>query len=272
MSMDALLSASDAKLSELELEEQDKLILKTASEQLTLRIADIYKAKGQLSSRLRRSEILWEGYEEDALKALTSYAQRVSTGAAMRETARAMLLAFTGRDVSWKEYKEDNPDASYRSYRMMVKKKAINSTTQKKLYEDVRTYMTYVLKPDTRLDRTIGYFKAAATFKFLGLRLSSAAINMTNMAMAVPATMSAHTGQSITRSWGHITEAADKYMLWRLEQLKLTSDLSSTLQRKLERLSKGIVLTDKDRLIFEDISRRGWDEAQFNHDAARFSK
>jgi hypothetical protein len=269
MSMDALLSASDAKLSELELEEQDKLILKTASEQLTLRIADIYKAKGQLSSRLRRSEILWEGYEEDALKALTSYAQRVSTGAAMRETARAMLLAFTGRDVSWKEYKEDNPDASYRSYRMMVKKKAINSTTQKKLYEDVRTYMTYVLKPDTRLDRTIGYFKAAATFKFLGLRLSSAAINMTNMAMAVPATMSAHTGQSITRSWGHITEAADKYMLWRLEQLKLTSDLSSTLQRKLERLSKGIVLTDKDRLIFEDISRRGWDEAQFNHDAAR---
>lgn len=269
MSMDALLSSADEMVSEADMLEADRIILKAASEQLSLRIADIYKAKGSFTSRMRRKDILWEGYEEDALKALTSYAQRAATGAAMRETARDMLLTFTGRDVSWKQYKEENPDAEYKEYRKYVRQKAIHPRYQKKLYEDVRTYMSYILSPDTQVDRIIGYIKAGAVLKFLGFRVSSAAINTTNMAMAVPATISAHTGLSLGAAWKHIGITAAKYARYRQELLLASQSIPGWVARKSDRLTKGMKLTVEDREIFNEISRRGWDEAQFNHDAAR---
>ena len=268
-SMDSLLTVADEKTSSEEMREADRKILTAASEQLSLRIADIYKAKGQFSSRMHRSEALWEGYEEDALKALASYSQRVSTGAAMRETARSMLFAFTGRDVSWAQYTRERPSSTYAEYRKMTKKKAVNAVSQRQLYEDLRLYMSYVLKPDTRLNRALGYVKALAVVKFLGFRVSSAAINMTNMAMAVPATMAAHTGSSLTSSWTHLTKAAGKYGLYRLELLSQTSDVSQSNQRRMRELNKKEKLSAEDRQVFAEISRRGWDEAQFNHDAAR---
>ena len=269
-SMQALLDASVKKLKTgKEMHEADKILLGEVDRQLALRVADVYKAKGTFSSRLKRAKDVWEGYEEDPLKAGTGYAQRVAVGKATRDTARKMLLTMTGRDVTWPEFRKANPDASYSDYRKEVKRKAINATKQDKLYEDMRLFISHVLKPDDSIDRVIGYGKAAAVFKFLGFRVASAAINQTNMALAVPATISAHADMSLTKAWGYTTDAAHKYTLYRLEQLKLTGKLTKEIENWINKFTTKGTLTNRDRALFGKISELGWDEAQFNHEAAR---
>ena len=268
-SMQALLDASDKTLSAKEMHKADKVLLGEVSRQLSLRIADVYKAKGTFSSRLKRSKVLWEGYEEDPIKALTGYAQRVAVGHATRTTARKMLLTMTGRDVTWPQFRKANPGATYTEYRKEVKRKAINATTQAKLYEDMRLYIQQVLKPDDSIDRAIGYGKAAAVFKFLGFRVASPVINQTNMALAVPATLAAHADISLTKSWKYTVSAAHKYTLYRLERIKKLGYLTKEAENWINKFKTKEVLTAKDRRVFDKISELGWDEAQFNHEAAR---
>jgi len=261
-SIDAILSQAESQLKTDEaIKENEMALIGEINKQLTSKIADIYKAKGNFSSRIKRANTIWEGYEEDMEKAFTSYARRIAAGAAKRETARNMLMSFTGRDIPFSRWKTSHPNAKYSDYRAFVKERALNPTTQKALYEDVRQYITFVLKPDTRVTRVIGYLKALAVLKFLALRVSSAAINMTNMVAAVPATLAGHSGQSITRSMGHITEAATKYAIYRAKMLGVTTG---------EKMPKQTgILSDADKAIFDRISELGWDEPQFNHDAAK---
>jgi len=269
-SMQALLdSARKSAGTNKEMHEADKILLGEVDRQLALRVADVYKAKGTFSSRLKRAKDVWEGYEEDPLKAGTGYAQRVAVGKATRDTARRMLLTMTGRDVTWPEFRKANPEATYSEYRKEVKRKAINATKQDKLYEDMRLFISHVLKPDDSIDRAIGYGKAAAVFKFLGFRVASAAINQTNMALAVPATIAAHADMSLTEAWKYTTEAAHKYTLYRLEKLKAIGKLTKEMEAWINKFTTKGVLTANDRKVFDKISELGWDEAQFNHEAAR---
>lgn len=107
---------------------------------LTLQIADIFKQRGYLSIRLRRldGDDIWEGYEEDMSKALIQNAKNVAAGTAKRDTSRVMILAFTGRDYSWSDYKREVEDPDWNEYIEIVEKRRIDPRTQKNLYRDVR--------------------------------------------------------------------------------------------------------------------------------------
>ena len=262
---DSLIAAATENVEHDGMTDTEVKLLEGISQQLNQSIGDIYKAKGSFSSRVKRAAVHWEGYEEDALKALTSYTQRLAAGTARRETARGMLTAFTGRDISWAKYQESHPNAKYKDYRADVRRRAINASTQKNLYDDTRMYMTHVLRPDNATDRFVGYLKGLSVLMFLGFRVSSAAVNMTNMAMAVPATIAAHTGMSITKAWSEITSAAAKYAKYRAITLEGEGVISSAFKKHLGKLD----LDPKDKDIFDHITRAGWDEAQFNQDSVR---
>jgi len=278
-----LLSSMEALMGQLEdatSSEEERAIAEKLNNIITKRIAEIYKAKGNLSSKLKRSKSYTIGFETDPIKAAVSHAQRISAGIAKRQTARDMLLAFTGRDQSLSEFKKENPGSTSKDYMAAVAQRRIHETKQKELYADVRQYMTYVLKPNTPMGRALGYLKAATVVKYLGFRVSSAAVNMTNMVAAVPATMSAHSGISLAESFKLVGEASTKYAVYRSEQPTFKSYKQGVLDRSIYKLQKGtkaiggaitkpVKLTNEDYEIFNIISHNGWDEAHFNIDATR---
>jgi len=216
---------------------------------LTMQVADIFKSRGYLSSRLKRlsGDVVWEGYETDMGKALTQYGKNVAAGTAKRDTARAMVLAFSGRDYTWAEYKAEVDKPSFAEYQAIVDKRRIDERTQKNLFRDVRSFMIDILRNDEQADRIIGTMKGLAVIKYMGFRVSSAAVNMTNLVLGVPATLAGHTGESIPDALGRVISAATAYGQYRT--------------------GKGS-LSKEDRALFEHISAKGWDEAQFNQEAA----
>lgn len=262
---DSLIAAALDNIDQTDMTEAEVKLLQSINAKINQNIGDIYKAKGSFSSRLKRSESHWEGYEEDPLKALTSYAQRLSAGVARRTTARGMLEAFTGRDVSFAEYQKIHPAAKYKDYRSEVKRKAVSAVNQKNLYDDVRLYMNHVLRPDNQVERFVGYLKGLTVLKFLGFRVSSAAVNATNMAFALPATIAAHSGLSVTKAWGEITSAAAKYAKYRASILEGTGVISKGFKDHLGKLPLDVADMD----IFKQIAGLGWDQAQFNQDTVR---
>jgi hypothetical protein len=181
-------------------------------------------------------------------KALTGYGKNVAAGTAKRDTARAMILAFTGRDYSWADYKAEVEKPVWAEYQKIVEERRIDDRTQKNLFRDVRAFMIDVLRNDEQADRIVGTLKGLAVAKFLGFRVSSAAVNMTNMVLGVPATMAGHTGESIGKALIRVTEAATAYGKYRSGK----GDISQA-----------------DRELFQYISAKGWDEAQYNEEAAR---
>lgn len=102
-----------------------------------------------------------------------------------------------------------------------------------------------VLRNQEAADRIIGTLRGLAVLKYLAFRIPSALVNLSNLAMAVPATISSHTGLSLTRS-----------------QAQVTSSLKTLVDYKRGKASA------LDAKILTEISERGWDNPQFNHDAA----
>ena len=264
-SVDALMTAAIDNLDQSKMTVIERGLLESINAKIAHNIGNVYKAKGSFSSRMKRSESHWEGYEEDPLKALTSYAQRLAAGVSRRAAARGMLEAFTGRDVSFADFKKSNSDATYKEYRAEVKRKAIDAITQKNLFDDVRLYMSHVLRPDNKVERFVGYLKGLTVLKFLGFRVSSAAVNATNMAFALPATISAHTGLSITKAWAEITTASAKYAKFRAFELEGSNVISRGLKDHLGKQG----LSAADHNIFAQIAMLGWDQAQFNQETVR---
>lgn len=217
---------------------------------ITMQVADIFKARGYLSSRLKRmsGDVVWEGYETDMGKALTQYGKGIAAGTAKRDTAMAMVLAFSGRDYSWDDYKQEVDKPVWSDYQEIVEQRRIDPRRQKNLFVDVRAFMIDVLRNDEKTDRIIGTMKGLAVLKFLAFRVSSAAVNATNMVTGVPATLSGHVGISLGKAGGHIGKAVSAYAKYRT--------------------GKG-EMSEADRAIFQEITDRGWDDAQFNQEAAR---
>jgi len=263
-SMDSLLSAAEESTKSTS--DTDAKLLEEAHANITYQVADLFKIKGNLGSRKQRVSEVWKGYEEDPLVALTEYSRRVATSAAMRDTARRMLLVFTGREVSWESFQEENPGAAYSEYMKSVRDKAVDPVHQKELYGATRDYMSYILSPKTAVDAAVSKLQALAIMKYLGFRVSSAAANMTNLGIAVPATISAHSGVGIRESWKRVLSASGKYSLYRLNQLENSSIIPEAVKKKIQS-SADTVLTEQDRGIFDEISRRGWDEENFSREA-----
>jgi hypothetical protein len=260
--LDSLLTLAHEKVeNENQLKEMDRKLLAAADRALSLRIADIYKAKGNLSSRMTRSEKLWEGYETDPIRALTGYASRIATGVAKRTTARRMLKAFTGRSLTYKQFQNKfGKDLSYGSYMTYVKQNRIHPTKQKKMYEDGRQYMQYFLAPATGAERAVGYLKAAAVLKYLGFRVMSAAVNSTSMVISVPATIAGHTGASLTQVFKSMARATKVFAAYKHNML---------IAKGHKWLGRPMNIREEDFHIMNTIYGNGWAVAQFNHDAAQ---
>ena len=261
---DAVLEAAEEAL-DVDMSDTERKFLEKISQEMAFSIGNIYKSKGSFSSRMQRAEELWEGYETDAATALTSYAQKIAAGTARRITARGMLEAITGRDVTFEEFQEANPNATYKEYRTDCRRRAISAVNQKSLYTDIRLYMNHVLRPDSLTDRVVGYVKGLAVLKYLGGRVMSAAINVSNMGLAVPATIAAHADVSLAKAMALTTSAAAKYTKYRAQALEGENVLSASIKA----VFAATELSDADKRIFDEIAKRGWDEAHFNQESVR---
>lgn len=244
-----LASSIDSILQEAQKSTEKKEANKTAAREinkiLTAGVADIFKQRGYMSSRLKRSSDYWRGFEEDMLLAGTQYGRGIASGLAKRDAAKKMLLALTGKDKSFQEWKTENHGGKYEDYLEFVKERRLNPTKQPALYEETLGFIKEVLRNEERVDRVLGTLQGIAVVKFLGFRVSSAAVNMTNMVQAVPATISSYSGKSITSAFGAIKNAAVQY----------------------GRFRTGKNIDADARSIFLEIQNNGWDEAQFNKES-----
>ncbi len=236
----------------------DKEALQSIFEQLTQNISQMYAAQGSLTTRARRQEKLWAGYETNLERAMMGYSQRVAASITRKETGKKMVLAFTGRDVPYEEWAKSQANPTEEDYRDYAASKAIDPVKQKMLYEDTQTFIEHFLKPDDNISRFIGHLRTIAVLKYLSLRVSSAAVNMTNMATGVVGTMSAKTGISLLSSWNQVRKAAKSYGSYKLQGLKK----SGTLKGKAGKLKPF------DQEIYDYTTKMGWAEAQFNYEAA----
>jgi len=223
---------------------------------LTNKVANIFKSRGYLSTKMARNkDEVWEGYETDPLKAVVQYSKNIAAGMAKRETAQKMIMAFMGRDYSFEAYKKDVADgkfpgvadAKFIDWKKIVEERRVHPGKQKVLYGEVRSFMVEMLRNDQLADRAMGTLKGLAAIKFLGFRISSAAVNLTNMVQAVPATISANTADGIGKSLRRVKRAAVSYGTYRRNPSKLSV---------------------KDRNIYQGIVSRHWDQAQYNMELA----
>ncbi len=217
-----------------------------AAEQLnkivTMEIGKIFKMRGSLSSRLKRKPTVIAGYETDAIKAVISHVKSIAGGLAKRETSEKAMKVILGRDISWPDYKEENEGKTFKDYLAFVNERRIDPGKQREAYGAVMANFEWSMRNQTKLDRVVGTMKGLATLKYLGFRLSSPAVNMTNMLTGVPAAMHAN-GISFAKAAHELRRASTAYVLKR---------------------SAG------DARIFDYIASKGWDAPQFNQDAAGF--
>jgi len=217
-----------------------------AAEQLnkivTMEIGKIFKMRGSLSSRLKRKPTVIAGYETDAIKAVISHVKSIAGGLAKRETSEKAMKVILGRDISWPDYKADNEGKTFKDYLAFVNERRIDPGKQREAYGAVMANFEWSMRNQTKLDRVVGTMKGLATLKYLGFRLSSPAVNMTNMVTGVPAAMHAN-GISFMRAAAELKRASTAYVMKR---------------------SAG------DARIFDYIASKGWDAPQFNQDAAGF--
>lgn len=223
----------------------DKAAIEETNKLLTAAIAGIVQQRGYMSSRMKRNRNYWSGFEEDMLLSGTQYARGLAAGIAKKQAAKAFIEAVTGRDISWQQWKIDNPAGDYEQYLEMVEKRKLDPLKQPALYADTMNFVKEMLRNEEQVDRILGTIQGVAVLKFLGLRVSSAAVNATNMVQAVPATISSHSGGSLTDAFMEVGRAATTYGRFRL--------------------GKDISQNDRDVLL--EIINNGWDEAQFNKES-----
>ena len=244
LAVEAMLTAGTKKVAGSQVEEE---IAKLVTES----VSDIFKARGARQHMIGRNQkyygdAVWKGYETDAIKRITGLANSTAAGMAKRDTAKAMILAITGRDISFADYQRDiNPTGTKGDYNEFVRDRRIDPQQQPAMHAEVMEHMQEMLRNDEAMDRVVGTAKGIATIAFLGFRVSSAAVNLTNMALAVPATMTGLGKIPYAKTYGLIFSAMSTYGKWRL----------------------GGRISDRSGKILEEIRHRGWDRPQFNNDA-----
>ena len=105
---------------------------------------------------------VWAGYEEDPLLAVSRYVKGVSAGQAKKVLAFKLVRNFTGTDISWNQYRADNPEAEYTDYMAFVRDRRIDASKQKNAFKEGRVYMEDLLRNQEYVDRFLGYVKGLA--------------------------------------------------------------------------------------------------------------
>ncbi len=132
-------------------------------------------------------------------------------------------------------------------YSKQVESKRIDPAKQSNLYDGLTETLDDVLRNDDAVDRAVNRVRAATVFYFLAGRVSSAAVNLTNLGMAVPARMKAD-GIPFHKSTKNIGNAIKLYGQFKFGKTKLPSGQYE---------------------LFKAISDKGLDIPQFNMEAFR---
>lgn len=219
---------------------------------LTTNVANIEKGRGFRSSMIQRGpEVgldVWEGYEQDPLRAMTSYASRLAAGEAKKETALKMIRAFNGTEKSLAQFKAENENAEYEDYMKYVESQKVSPTEQKNAYHDGLTYIQEALRNPEMADRVVGVAKGLANFKYLGFRVAAPIVNLTALVTSVPAAMQGYAGIPLASTFKWLGKGADMFRQYRHPETWAT--LPAEIQA-----------------AFHIIQHKGWADSQYNQEA-----
>ena len=219
---------------------------------LTTNVANIEKGRGYRSSMIQRGpEVgidVWEGSEQDPLRAMTSYASRLASGEAKKETALKMIRAFNGTEKSWAQFKAENEDAEYSDYMKYVDTQKVSPTEQKNAYHDGLGYIQEALRNNEMADRVVGVIKGLASFKYLGFRVAAPIVNMTALITSVPAAMKGYADIPLSSTFKWLGKGADMWRQYRHPETWST-------------------LPAETQAAFKIIQHKGWADSQYNTEA-----
>jgi len=222
---------------------------------LAEQVANVIKARGVRAHMIKRQEVkgvdVWTGYEEDPAVALAKYASGLASGEAKKTMALETLRAFTGTDISWREYKAENETEDhkpqYEEYLEMVDERRIDAVKQPNAFREGKAWMEDMLRNDETIDRVMGAIKGAAVLKYLAGRVSAPVVNLTALATSVPAAMNGYANIPISKVPGLLGKASVYYGRYKFGDRKL--------------LPQNIVD------LFDQIEEKGWHKAQFNRES-----
>jgi len=232
--------------------------------QLAEGVANLFKGRGVRTHMIMRNDAVgvgvWKGYEEDSVQRMAKYVRGVAAGEAKKKMMLDMLRHMTGTDISWQEYQAEHTkaglDTTYKDYLEFVKNRRIDPVKQRNIFHDALTYMEDMGRNDEAVDRIIGTVKGLAVLKFLAGRPAAVAVNLTNLGMAVPATMRAFANIPMRKTPGFLVDAMKGY----LEYYRAgRSDRDPNIPGWMNDL-------------FEEIEDSGWHAAQYNKEALSLLK
>ena len=134
----------------------------------------------------------------------------------------------------------------YEEYLALVDKRKLDAKTQAVAHKEATAALKDILRNEEFADRVLGVVKGVAVWQYLGLRVSSAAVNVTNMAFGVPAAMNGETDNqvSLKKAIGHIVRSMKNFSLHRANKLE-----------------------GEQKNVFDEIKLKGWDAPVFNREA-----
>ena len=192
-------------------------------------------------------------------------ASATAAGTAKSEMAKTMLEAFTGRDLKWTQFRDENMpeglnpgDKQYmetlvrlfREYDKEVEKRRIDSAKQPEAYKDAKEYIREMLRNQEPSERVFGFIRGIAALKYLS-RISTGIVNLSTLITNVPAVFHA--------------EAKIKFHE-ALKQLGVSARLYGNYQM-YRKFGKGKRPAVEDQWLFNEISNRGWDVSLVNKEA-----
>ena len=236
---------------------------------LSAQMAVLVHSHGSRSRKIRRSDAtgkdVYLGYEEDPIRALVMSASATAAGTAKSEMAKTMIEAFTGRDLKWKQFRDENMpeglkpgDKDYQAtlaklfekYEKEIEKRRIDSAKQPEAHKDAKEYIREMLRNQEPSERVFGFVRGIAALKYLS-RISTGIVNLTTLITNVPAVFHAEAKIKFHETLKQLGIAANlygKYLLYR-------------------KFGKGDRISTNDMWIFNEISKRGWDVSLVNKEA-----
>jgi hypothetical protein len=232
-------------------------------------MANTIRAQGSRARKIGRSDKVGievvRGYEEDPIKAITLSTKSIAGGSAKRLMAKDMIAAMTGTDIAWRDFKAANmpeglergdegyseaASAAWEAYEAMVKDRRIDSALQENAYAAMTEYIKDMIRNDTNSERVVQTIKGVTCLKYLS-GIGPGLVNTTAQVTTVPAAMSFYGGIRMRKVWGLLVRANADYVKYFAH----------------EKFGKGDGLTGEAKDLFDEISRRGWDEAPYNYEA-----
>ncbi|RLC27558.1 MAG: hypothetical protein DRH32_10125, partial [Deltaproteobacteria bacterium] len=236
----------------------------------------LLKSRGSMARMIGRSDATGmdvpRGYEEDMIQALVQTAASAAGGYAKGRVAQEATRAMTGYDVTFEEFSQEHGQelkaiqAQYNKkksatlaadlrkektrlsekYHSQAFQRGLQEDKQPKIYKELKATLQDIMRNDEATDRIIGTLKGLAVFKYLGFRVSSAAINLTALVTGVPAVFSGETDGriSINKALRSVTKAGTEFI-------------------------KSGVGKSKYQDLFDDIRTKGFDEPKLNKEAFR---